>query len=323
MRRVIALCCGVAAAVMALTSAGKRAAAAEADDPRDIVEGTSACPEPRAVWSALRALAVSDTVERRLRGSPAGVPPVEVADLGAAFRVRAGDRAREYHDDSRDCDHRAKVAALFVALTADSVEEPAHVTASEETAPPPAPVPAVAHREPAPAAPPARVAHLEVGADARFGVSASTTAPGALARICWGRGRFALAAGARGSAPADATIAGVRVRQWRLAAHLAVRARFLEGRAVTPFLELGAVAALLSESARDLAVGRAGTAGELGFVAGGGAGFLRRSWGSAFVLVEAEVDPDPPALSVLPTGSVGRTPYVWLGAAAGLSLGLF
>jgi hypothetical protein len=130
-------------------------------------------------------------------------------------------------------------------------------------------------------------------------------------------------AGARGSAPAQATIGDVRVRQWRVAAQLAARVRLLYDRPVFPFLELGAVAALLSERASDLATARAGTAGELGIVAGGGVSFLRRSWGSSFVLVEAELDPSPPAVSALPAGDAGRTPRVWIGAAAGVSVGLF
>jgi hypothetical protein len=132
-----------------------------------------------------------------------------------------------------------------------------------------------------------------------------------------------VAAGARGSAPAQATIGGVRARQWRVAAQLAARVALLHDRPVLPFLEIGAVAALLAERGSDLAMVRTGMAGELGIVGGAGVSFLRRSWGSTFVLVEAELDPAPPHISALPAGDVGRTPRVWVGAAAGLSVGLF
>jgi hypothetical protein len=176
-----------------------------------------------------------------------------------------------------------------------------------------------------PAAPPARrhALRLEVGADGRVAVGASSVAPGGLAQLTWGRGWWELAAGARGSAPAEATIGDVHVRQWRAAAQVAARVRLGRDRDTSPFLELGAVAALLSERASDLASARGGVAGELGIVGGGGVDFLRRGWGSAFVLVEAELDPAPPTISVLPDGDVGRTPRLWVGAAAGVSVGLF
>jgi len=90
-----------------------------------------------------------------------------------------------------------------------------------------------------------------------------------------------------------------------------------------PFFEVGAVAALLSEKGSDFATSRQGLAGELGLVGGAGASFLRGRWGSAFVLVEAELDPVPPHVSSLPGGDGGSTPRVWVGAVAGLSVGLF
>ena len=290
-RRVANLGCAAGTALLALVVLPGQAAA-DPDYPSDVVEGTSACPEPRAVWSALGALVVIDKVEQRLRALPGGPQPVEVTDLGAAFRVRVGDRTREYEDDARDCGNRAKLAALFVALAVDSADEP---TAANLTQTPPAPPPPVggdgqrAARR-ATRTPRRHALHLEVGADARVAVGASSVAPGALAQLAWGRGRLSVAAGARGSAPAQATIGDVRVRQWRVAAQLAARVRPLRDWPVLPFLELGAVAALLSARGTDLAIARTGTAGELGIVAGGGITFLRRGWGSTFVLVEAEFE---------------------------------
>ena len=294
-----------------------------------MVEGTSTCPTPRAVWAALDALVVIDRVEDRLRELPGGPGPVEVTDLGATFRVRVRDRSREYEDAARDCGNRAKLAALFVALAMDSADDPTvaklpkKLLETPPETPPLPPVSATVSEPPAARTPPTHVLHLEVGADGRVAIGASSTAPGALAQLAWERGRLELTAGARGSAPAQATIGDVHVRQWRVGAQLGARMRLLRDRAVSPFLELGAIAALLSERASDLASARAGMAGELGIVAGGGARFLRRSWGSAFVLVEAELDPAPPTISALPAGELGRTPRVWVGGAAGLSVGLF
>jgi hypothetical protein len=321
-RRVAGLGCAAGAALLVVV--GRTGpAAAEPDGSTDVVAGTGACPEPQAVLAALSALVVVDRVEQRLRALAGGAPPVEVTDLGAAFRVRAGDRTRDYEDDVRDCANRAKLAALFVALAADSADEPrvAKLPGPPPVAPPP--VAATIHEPPAAAIPRSHVLYLEVGADARLDVGASALAPGALAQLAWERGRLSVAAGGRGSAPTQATIGGVGVRQWRVAAQLAARVRLLHDRAVLPFLELGAVVALLSERGTDAATARGGTAGEVGIVAGGGASFLRRTWGSAFVLVEAELDPAPPHISVLPAGDIGRTPRVWVGAAAGMSVGLF
>jgi len=266
---------------------------------------------------------VVDRVERRLRALAGGARPVEVTDLGAAFRVRAGDRTREYQDDARDCENRAKLAALFVALAADSASDPPPARPTETPPAPPPPVAATVVERPAAPTSRRHALQLEVGADARVAVGASSVAPGALAQLAWERGRLSVAVGARGSAPAQATIGDLRVRQWRAAAQLAARVRLLDDRPVSPFLELGAVAALLSERGSDLATARAGMAGELGIVAGAGVGFLKRGWGSAFVLVEAELDPAPPHVSALPGDDGGRTPRLWVGAAAGVSVGLF
>lgn len=315
------LVCLVGGALFALGS-GPAQAAADPLSPRGVIAGTSVCPEPAAVWSALAALAVVDRVETRLRALAGEAPPVEVTDLGVAFRVRAGDRTREYQDNVRDCASRAKLAAVFVALAADSADDPMAVKLAQT---PPGPPPPVTLTTGQPTAAPnlrRHTLHLELGADARLAVGASSVAPGALAQLAWDRGRLSMAAGARGSAPAHATIGGVRLRQWRVAAQLAARWGLLRERRVSPFLELGAVAALLGEKGTDLATARTGMRGELGIVAGGGISFLRRGWGSPFALVEAEVDPVPPTISALPAGDVGRTPRVWFGAALGFSVGL-
>jgi hypothetical protein len=322
LRRVARLSCAAGAVFLALVGRPVQAGG-ETDDFRGVIGGNSACPEPQAVWAALGALVVMDRVEPRLRAMTGGTWPVEVTDLGSAFRVRAGDRAREYEDDARDCGRRAKLAAVFVALAADSAGDP---TAAKPAQPPPAPSPPVVVTVAGPPVAPAprmHVLHLEVAADARVAGGAWSVAPGFLAQLAWERGRLSVAAGARGSAPRQTTIGGVRVQQWRVGAQIAARLRLLENKPVSPFLELGAVAALVSERGSDLAMARAGTAGELGVVAGAGINFLRRDWGSALVLVEAELDPAPPTISAMPAGDVGRTPRVWLGAALGMSVGLF
>ena len=319
--RAATLRCVAGAALLALVARPGQAGAEPAHPPV-IIDGASSCPEPRAVADALGALVEVDRVEHRLRALAGGAPPVELTDLGVAFRVRAGDQSREYQDEARDCGNRAKLAALFVVLAADSANEPPVAKAPPTVAAPP-PAAATVSQPPAAPAPRPHVLHLEVAADGRLAVGASSVAPGALAQLVWGRGYLSLAAGGRGSAPAQATIGGVGVRQWRVAAQVAARLRLLQSGPVIPFVELGAIAALLSERGTDQATVRTGRAGELGIVAGAGVSFLRRAWGAPFVLVEAELDPAPPHLTVLPAGDVGRTPRLWAGAALGVSVGLF
>lgn len=245
-RRLDTPWCVAAVALTALVATRHHALAAP-DHPGHLIDGTSACPDPGAVWSALSILIGPERLESRLRTLAAQGPPIAVADLGAAYRIRAGNQLRQYDDDARDCAERAKVAALFVALAVDSVEHAAQAKASAPAPEPslPVTVPVVGAREPVPPSPKQRLLVLEVGVGGHLGVNLWAAAPGGLVRVSGGRGRLALVVGIRGSAPVDATIEGVRVRQWRAAADLAVRARWLPDEPVTPFIELGAVGALL------------------------------------------------------------------------------
>lgn len=308
----------VAMAVLML-GIGQQVAGAVPDQPPDAVEGISVCPDPRTVWLALSALIGPEKLEDRLRTLPdTGGPRVTVADLGTAFRVHAGGQSREYRDESRDCANRARLAALFVALTIDSVEQTAVAKVG-----PSLPVPPIVRAPvngPVDSPPRQRSVHLEMGVDGQVGVP-STAAPGGLLRVTWGTGRLVMLGGLRATLPMDATMAGVRVRQWRAAVDVAARVRWSEDRPVSPFAELGLVTARLFARAPDLATSDERTGTELGILAGAGMSFRRRTWGAPFLLLEAEIDPDPPTFSALPIGSLGRTPYVWLSATAGLSLG--
>ena len=310
----------VVATAVLLLGIGQQAAGAVPDQSPDAVEGISVCPDPRAVWLALSALFGPEKLERRLRTLPdTGGPRVTVADLGTAFRVHAGGQSREYRDESRDCANRARLAALFVALTIDSVEQTAVAKGGSSL-----PVPAVVRAPvngPVDVPPRRHIVHLEMGVDGQLGVGPSTVAPGGLIRMTWGTGRFVMLGGLRATIPMDGTMAGVRVRQWRAAVDVAARVRWSEDRPVSPFAELGLVTARLFARAPALATSDERAGNELGVLAGAGMSFRRRTWGAAFLLLEAEIDPDPPTFSALPIGSLGRTPYVWLRAAAGLSLG--
>ena len=76
------------------------------------MQGDSSCPLPEAVAAELATLIPSDRLAETARAPGA----IQLADLGPLFRVIAAGRTREYRDEGRDCAHRARVAAVFVAL---------------------------------------------------------------------------------------------------------------------------------------------------------------------------------------------------------------
>ena len=92
--------------------------------------GPSTCPRPELVLAELATLLPPERLSTRLRaltGAPAG----RARSISACrFRSSWRGRVREYRDEARDCTHRARVAAVFVALTID----PASIAAA-----PPAP----------------------------------------------------------------------------------------------------------------------------------------------------------------------------------------
>src|SRR5882672_6728858 len=108
------------------------------------------CPERGAVWRAVTALASREhpttlTLQAALSG-------VELEDLGPRYRVTVRGRTREYEDPERDCERRAHIAAVFVALVLSPSDAPIETPPPEkvEAKPEPtrdAPVVAPPHRE--------------------------------------------------------------------------------------------------------------------------------------------------------------------------------
>ena len=336
---VIAALLGGARAAHAAPAAPASAEAASADR---LFAGTSQCPTPAAVRAEVESLVPRERLNARLRAAGGSGAPVEIADLGAPFRITAAGNAREYRDEARDCAHRARIAAIFVVLVVDPtaiLKEPL-VT---PPAPPPSPPPAAAAPPPvggqetivaaaAPLAPEspgftrARVrlglgaaAEAGVASDARFGQL------GAALRLEVGRGRLVLALGAAVLAPIDATLSGVRVRHARYPTDVSVRARGAIAlgarRYLLPYAELGVAVALLRESALDLAARQEQSALELGARAAVGVSVAGSSRLAMFLALHAEWVPSPPAIFALPRGVVGHTPTLWLGAVTGVAWG--
>ena len=296
--------------------------AAPALDPSFLGGGPSTCPRPDAVWAELVTLVPRDRLEARLGavGRSGQTPVVEIVDLGIPYRIMAAGQTREYRDESRDCAYRARISAVFVALAID----PAQLA----MAPPPVPVvppaPPVV-RTPPPIFPPPTppvfpAARLDLGATALYGVGPDDRVGQVGAELRWSGGRHRLGpeAGVLALLPVDNTVGGVRLRQWRLPIDAGVRARVL-GPRFERYGELSLSAALLSERALDLVSPKSQTAVELGLRAGIGVHAARGRF-APFAALSAELVPLPPAVFALPAGTLGRTPLLWIGATAGLSL---
>ncbi len=73
------------------------------------VDVTGKCPSAEAV-----AVALGSAVGTEMKAIGKDVP--KVTDLGDRFSVSAFGQAREYADPGRDCDERARAAAVFIAL---------------------------------------------------------------------------------------------------------------------------------------------------------------------------------------------------------------
>jgi hypothetical protein len=328
------------AALLGKTAAA-RAARGDATD--RLFGGSSVCPTPAAVRGEVETLVPRDRLNTRLRAAPgtgagAGAAPVEVTDQGAWFRVVAAGSTRDYHDEPRDCAHRARIAAVFVVLVVD----PAAMVQDSAPPAPPAPPPAPATTIPAPvpaetvtvAAPPAAAiaatpSRLRVGVGgtvaAGVGADARLAQLGAALRVGIGSGRLALSFGAALLTAADATIGGVRVHHRRIPFDASVRIqRELELGAryrLQPYAELGVGVAEVQAAGLDLATRQSASAVELG--AHGAVGlYLAGLWRLLpFLQLHAEWVPAPPAITTLPRGVVGHTPLLWLGADAGLAWG--
>ena len=324
---------------------GDATAAPEAPDA--LIGGTSTCPSPAALRAELEALVPRDRLDAKLRAIGGSTPPVELVDRGAPFRVMAAGRVREYRDEARDCAYRARVAAVFVALviepaailparpdrTATVIKAPAAVPGAPLT--PLAAASSTTSRSQSaldatlPSAPFSARARLELGAavEGGWGPDTRVGVAGLALRLAAGGGRVALVAGSAALGPVDTTVGGVRLHQWRLPADLGVRVQGRLGYGgrplAAPFGEVGAGAALLRESALDLAARQTRSTLELGLRAAVGVRLATSPSArlTPFLIVHAMLVPSPPTVFALPQGTVGSTPRFWIGAAAGASWG--
>jgi hypothetical protein len=261
---------------------------------------TGDCPSAEAVTAALGSALGSEAPR-------AGDPP-RVTDHGDRFSVAALGQTREYADPARDCDERARAAAVFIALALNPPIAPA-------AAPPVVAAPAAA-----PAPPPERWIDLAAAARLDGGAAPETRAAfGVEARVALGWNALGVVASAGVLAPTESRLSTVTIRQQRfpLAVALTVR-RALSQRIVVAGV---AGAALVPLTVRGEALDGASQATRLD------AGVrlavelrIRTTQRLApFVDLHAEIFPRAYQLDVEPLGTVASTGRFWAGAAVGLA----
>jgi hypothetical protein len=289
----------------------------------------SACPSRQAVVQAVRTLLGRSKLEADGPGDRLDRPDlaIDVRDLGDRYSVSVKGNNRSYRDAARDCDARARAAAVFVALTLvpSSVEAAERDDRSREraaTAPPPSPAPAPAAglaAEGPPGVPHSWGAQVEVGA---LGAIAPRTDTSQF--VIGGELRFVVTAASwglslGGSLPTSSTFdpGAVRVREARYPVDVSVR-RFWTSRWLRVALDAGVLAALCQ--LRQVDQPTAGTSTR--FEAGGRAAATLATESASFGLyirAFSEVVPFPRPIAVEPQGIIGRTSSFWMGATVGVA----
>jgi len=321
------------AGVIALVVAGGLSAGADVDAvPGPVHAAEASCPDPEAVRSALRRLATPDDPDRLVTATAEAGLAVE--DLGDRMRVRVGGRVRTYADAARDCDRRARLAAVFAALVLtprSAGDASAEAAGDEAGAVPPAPAPAM----PAPpvavavvaaaAEPPRRRAETRFEAAPALALAphrgATLVSPLLMLGAAWGSAEWKLVLAAGFAvAPARFSIAATEIGLLRHPLRLSA-ARTLDLGRLRAGVEAGVVVSVLRVERRGPAPTTAATRAEPGAHAGVElslpAGRL-----AVYLALASDWIPRTYAMTLAPEGEVDRTPALWLSGEAGLRLSL-
>ncbi|MFL5307623.1 MAG: hypothetical protein ACJ8F1_20555 [Polyangia bacterium] len=281
------------------------------------VDGT--CPDERAVDRAIIAL-----IPRGVGALPESAA-ISVEDLGETYRVDVKSdsvaRGRLFRDASRDCEQRARFAAVFIVLTL----LPPELAFAVQAPPLPPPPPPVAVTPPPPP-PPARRLRLEAGVLAEgapaVAASASMLALGGELRAAYRFGLVAATLGVGFEPRISFSIGGLDGHELRVPVDAGVRIQRAAG-AVELAGELSIVAAPLHAQGLNTAMPTSGTRLDVGARAGALLRFAGpRTRLAPFLGLHAVVFPWPYEISATPAGGLGTTPVLWLGATAGLSASL-
>jgi hypothetical protein len=287
--------------------------------PFTVAEGV--CPDAAAVESAALDLVPPERHELLRRGIH-----VALEDLGDTYTVSVSKNDepvhKSYADPARDCAARARFAAVFVVLT---VFPPELDLAAAPAPPTPTPPPPTRSKAPPAIAAPPPALHVELSAlyavaPAIFKAPALTTF-GVELRLVLGRGLLRSTLAAAYTSPSSFELDDVHGDLRRLPASAGLRLHSernswaLDG-------DLGALAVLERVRPTNLAESRTLRAIELGARAGLSVTRSPNRRFAPFFSAFVWFVPGPGQLSVLPQGQFGNLPYLWIGAAAGVSFGL-
>ncbi len=288
--------------------------------------GNSECPEPSAVEREVRRLIPQD----RQSVLDAGVR-IELQDLGESYRVTVSKDGstlkKSYADAARDCDGRARFAAVFAVLTIMPPELEASEPKPEPAPPPPpAPLPTPSVVRPiveAPALPP--LAHVELSG-LFVGALALEQAPkigawGGQLGVAFGRGAISGTLSFGYVARARFELSGVEGDIVTLPASVGVRASSELG-PVTIAGDLGLLALIEQVRATNLARTSSDHALDLGVRAAVSLAWPVGRRFAPFIGAFSWIVPAPRELYALPQGVIGSLPDWWIGGAAGVALGL-
>jgi hypothetical protein len=297
------------------------------DSSPDFVSGSSDCPALKSVQQGVLSLIPPQRQELLQHGVR-----VELEDLGDSYRVTVWKQGRSvkksYSDPARDCEGRARFAAVFAVLTLMPPELGLVPVPEPTPEPPPAPTPAPPPPPPPPPVPPPApgpLARIELSALYAY-APAILDAPtldtwGGELRVALGRGSFAGTLSIAYTRRSKFDLGGEQgdVARLPLSAGLRVRSELgawaLGG-------DLGLLAVPQRVRGTSLLVNHAHSALELGLRAGV---FVARPLGAhvePFVGAFAWISPGPRNIAALPQGDLGNVPYLWIGGAAGVALSL-
>ena len=324
--RPMVLC--VALSSVALSAhgvAGARMAEGTEESPRSrsapIIVANGACPAPGTIWSAMASLVPHGALDALPRAAT-----VDISDLGETYRVRlmtnGVERIRVYRDVARDCEQRARFAAVFIVLTL----MPPELLIDSPTRPPPEPAPVTVLARPAPVVPARapRFLQLELAAlgDAApaMGSSAEVTSAGGELRVSLGRGPLVGLAAVGLQRPSDFTLGGLHGREQRVPFDIGARWRY-GARWIELGGELGLAATLFRTEGVSPVVARQATRVDVG-VRGGAT--LRFGGAAARIApiagLHATYFPRPYEIAGTPAGVVGQTPPLRVGATLGIAV---
>lgn len=299
-------------AVLAMMVASAPTSATMAQDGPATAGEQTGCPGVDEVWRAAQVL-----MGRAHRSSMAVQrPQLDIEDRGDRFRIVVAGHEREYIDAARDCGERARVAAVFVALT---LAPPVPVV--EPPPPPPPPPP------PARPLPPAASHWVRIEPSLAMAVApggAAGSAPwnvGANLRLSLAGRRFGFVAGAGVSLPFALQLSsGIEATELRVPFEAAFRLFAHRGWS-TVWFDAGLSATLVSLVGQDVTGGSRKNVYELGLRAAATVAF-----GTGHILpflsAVVEVTPWTHDIAVMPLGVVGHTAPLWLSLNLGIAADL-